>query len=250
MQVESLATNEGVVKEALKEPDQTVTSDSTDTGTTVEEPSSRESTSVEPADAETPEKLSPQDSAEESQEHGEDVGKPKRRGSGRRRERVNSKKAAAAQSSASASAKSIDGNDEVDASEENAIPAAKESTSPENPPSETDTKTVTQTAKQQPADEAKVSQRQPSQLKSSVRSLANKDETSTGGLSLASRKVPDVISDKAVGTSASKGSAAVQQSTPAKAADIPSQAAGESSAIEADSESVSDTEIAAEKVND
>ncbi len=42
--------------------------------------------------------------------------------------------------------------------------------------------------------EPKVSQRQPSQLKSSVRSLANKDgnENSGGGLSFASKKVADV----------------------------------------------------------
>lgn len=44
------------------------------------------------------------------------------------------------------------------------------------------------------ADSPRVSQRQPSQLKSTVKSLANKDEKSngSGGLSFASRKVPDV----------------------------------------------------------
>lgn len=41
-------------------------------------------------------------------------------------------------------------------------------------------------------DEPKVSQRQPSQLKSSVRSLANKDEQPRGGSSFASKKVADV----------------------------------------------------------
>ncbi len=42
------------------------------------------------------------------------------------------------------------------------------------------------------ADDKPVSQRQPSQLKSTVRSLANRDETPSSGLSFASRKVTDV----------------------------------------------------------
>ena len=195
--------------------------------------------------------LSTQDSTEEPQEHSEDLGKPKRRGSGRRRERVNSKKAAAAQSTPSAT--SADANDDVDSSEETARPVAKEAESPESSSSETatDTETVTQSIDQQPADEAKVSQRQPSQLKSSVRSLANKDEAATGGLSLASRKVPDVIPDKVVSTSASVGTAAVEQaSTQTPAVDKTSQAADEISAAETVSGSASEIKIAAEKVNE
>ena len=77
--------------------------------------------------------------------------KQKRRGGGRRRERVNNKKAAAAQ--------------QTDTSDPTSAPVD--------------------------SDKGKVSQRQPSQLKSSVRSLANKDGESTRS-SLASRKVPDV----------------------------------------------------------
>jgi len=59
------------------------------------------------------------------------------------------------------------------------------------------------------ADGQRVSQRQPSQLKSSVRSLANKDESgsnssSGGGLSFASRKVADVKPQSTASTTASK----------------------------------------------
>jgi hypothetical protein len=42
------------------------------------------------------------------------------------------------------------------------------------------------------AEDTKVSQRQPSQLKSTVRSLANKDDQPRGGSSFASKKVADV----------------------------------------------------------
>ncbi len=96
----------------------------------------------------------------------DDESKPsKRRGGGRRRERVNNKKAAAA--------KAEQGGTHSDVK---AVAA--------NDPS--------------PMDEPKVSQRQPSQLKSSVRSLAAKEDNATSSMSFASRKVVDVDKNAAI----------------------------------------------------
>ncbi len=75
------------------------------------------------------------------------------------------------------------------------IPAAQPTGSSSDAPTHASDKAKTET------DSQRVSQRQPSQLKSSVRSLANKDDDGDkargssgggGGLSFASRKVPDV----------------------------------------------------------
>ena len=97
-----------------------------------------------------------------------------------------------------------------------------------------------------------MSQRQPSQLKSSVRSLANKDDGATSGLSLASRKVPDVMPENVVSPSASTDTTAVEQASPqVPATDIPSSASADVSATQPDSGSESDTKTtAAEKVNE
>ena len=264
VQDESPVSNEGSAEDVVSKPVQSEISASADADAAVEStsvaPAAPEPQSAEPAELPTvqedvqnalpsgeetvtSEEPSPQDSAEDTQEHGGDSGKPKRRGSGRRRERVNSKKAAAARNSPEAESKPS--GDKVDAAEKTVISATEESASSRRSAQETEAKTVTQTVDRQPADEAKVSQRQPSQLKSSVRSLANKDETPTGGLSLASRKVPDVIPDEVVvSTPASSGAAAVQQPVPA--VEIAPQAADDSSTTKA----VNQNQIAAEKVND
>ena len=49
-----------------------------------------------------------------------------------------------------------------------------------------------------------MSQRQPSELKSTVRSLASKEEAPSGGMSLASKKVPDIAADTVAVTQVAK----------------------------------------------
>lgn len=105
----------------------------------------------------------PSNDLQDSDSSSDETVQGKRRSGGRRRERVNSKKAAAAE------AQSVDGGPVA------AIPAA--------------------VSENKPADENNISQRQPSQLKSSVRSLANKDDNAGGGMSFASRKVVDMGSN-------------------------------------------------------
>jgi len=202
--------------------------------------------------------------------HDEDGTKPKRRGGGRRRERVNSKKAAAQAdhdsepatdapaavvdmisegapapksdaapkpNSASrtdapakaAPASKADTTPKAEAAPKaKAAPAPKEDVAPKAdsavkaaPAPKADATTKTTSApkadkkttdaspgKQQAttnAEDAKVSQRQPSELKSSVRSLASKDDSAAGGgLSFASKKVADVEAPASSGKTQSK----------------------------------------------
>ncbi len=76
-----------------------------------------------------------------------------------------------------------------------AAPAAKADATPkaEATLKSAETKNAPTAKTESGADEAKVSQRQPSELKSSVRSLAGKEERPSGGLSFASKKVADVV---------------------------------------------------------
>ena len=100
----------------------------------------------------------------------------KRRTSSPRREKARSKKASAPASTRSS----------TDDSAEKAV------TTPTNP------EPATTTSATEDSQEPKVSQRQPSQLKSTVRSLANKEDgRGSGGLSFASKKVADVDAAKA-----------------------------------------------------
>lgn len=164
----------------------------------------------------------------------EDSDKPKRRGGSRRRERVNSKKAAAAQASpeksdsgsgdAMTATSSSDADpapladaeigskttssEQSDAEEVVVEPASAKATSTrktvaEEPDASTpagEQAETTRASSAQPT-EAKVSQRQPSQLKSTVRSLANKDDAPVGGMSLASKRVPDITPEAVVAQS-------------------------------------------------
>nr|WP_236994772.1 Rne/Rng family ribonuclease [Granulosicoccus antarcticus] len=152
--------------------------------------SAEEPAAVEPAEATEaePAAISELDS-EDPSDDSDDTGKPKRRGGGRRRERVNSKKAAAAKSPTPA--ETADSNDTTTTAEESTKPEKHQPEPADISPVETSASEATTHVV---TEESKVSQRQPSQLKSSVRSLANKDESgSGGGLSLASKRVPDVI---------------------------------------------------------
>ena len=97
-------------------------------------------------------------------------GKTRRRGGSRRRERVNSKKAAAAVAESTTSSE----YDETPA--EGSLHSEEPLHSTASP-------------------EVVISQRQPSQLKNTVRSLAGRDESAGSGFSLASRKIPDVRPD-------------------------------------------------------
>jgi|GEM_PF-416301 len=97
-------------------------------------------------------------------------------------------------------------------------PAAKEDAAPKataapkvgavakpasTPKADLKTSDATLGKQQATADDAKVSQRQPSELKSSVRSLASKDDSAAGGgLSFASKKVADVVAPLTSGKSA------------------------------------------------
>ncbi len=161
---------------------------------------------------------------------GNDDSKPKRRGGGRRRERVNNKKAAAADpvsADTTEATSAAPSNTPVTTAPEAAKPeaakpeaakpeaakpeaakpeaakpeaakleAAKPKTTPAPAPSAPESKAKT-------ADESNVSQRQPSQLKSTVRSLANKDESPrSSGSSFASKKVADVVAPVAKPTQA------------------------------------------------
>ncbi|MGQ7844149.1 Rne/Rng family ribonuclease [Granulosicoccus sp. 3-233] len=167
-----------------------------------------------------------------NEESSDDSDKPRRRGGSRRRERVNSKKAAAAKASpvdttvdssdALAETATASADTTVSVAREQAAekPAASEiadtaDKTPEPLPTVRES-SPTEVAASQASDnkqetgingsgqssEARVSQRQPSQLKSTVRSLANKDEGASGGMSLASRKVPDVTPETVVGVQA------------------------------------------------
>ena len=101
----------------------------------------------------------------------------KRRSSSKRREKAKSKKAATSDSTTSVS-------------DDTSVPPSATTSNPEPASSGSDSD-----GNQEP----KVSQRQPSQLKSTVRSLANKEGgSSSGGLSFASKKVADVDAAKAV----------------------------------------------------
>ncbi len=153
----------------------------------------------------------------------EDAEKPKRRGGGRRRERVNSKKAAAAQ------AKPVEADSDLSAAHNSSgsdAPAASQASGESETGSSAEAINTDEASDKESADdsiatkaadaskiatdqtssvqageqasEVRVSQRQPSQLKSTVRSLANKDEANSGGMSLASRKVPDITPESTV----------------------------------------------------
>lgn len=93
-----------------------------------------------------------------------------------------------------------------------------------------------------PADESqagRISQRQPSELKSSVRSLANKDDAAaSSGMSLASRKVPDITPDTLVEVTPHSSTSDQSTST------VPGTPANEDRSADIDEA----TEIAAEKV--
>ena len=111
----------------------------------------------------------------------------KRRATSRRRTRVDSKKTAADGDSDTAKDSSADTSESRAPSA-----AASKPVTPQASPSSTASQSPEPSPAQASADasEPKVSQRQPSELKSSVRSLANKD--SAGGSSFASKKVADV----------------------------------------------------------
>ena len=180
------------------------------------------------ADTETATEDDPSDEAGDAapaDEAADDSDKPKRRGGSRRRERVNSKKAAAAQASPektdsdasdamtatsssdaepapladSESASETTSSEQADAEEVSTEPASEKAASTRKPVAEKpaastpgDEQAENANASSGQPTEAKVSQRQPSQLKSTVRSLANKDEAPAGGMSLASKRVPDI----------------------------------------------------------
>ena len=168
-------------------------------------------------------------SAADSTATDDELNKPKRRGGGRRRERVNSKKAAAAQANGDDSAGAAEDTSPIAPKAEpadtpeasKAAPAraaatpkpaesapsasAKTPAAPKKPKADaavsSEPKPESKPEQSKPVDEKKpaangsaedpkVSQRQPSQLKSSVRSLASKEDAPVS--SFASKKVADV----------------------------------------------------------
>ncbi len=144
---------------------------------------------------------------------GSDSSKPKRRGGGRRRERVNSKKAAAAEAGTtepSAPAPQATSSAPV------AQPAATSQESVNKPAAQAAVSEQTPkpaASKAKPSgDDSNVSQRQPSELKSTVRSLANKDDASRSNRSsFASKKIADVeapVTSPTVESNAAAGSKA------------------------------------------
>ncbi|MFK8075261.1 MAG: Rne/Rng family ribonuclease [Granulosicoccus sp.] len=123
---------------------------------------------------------------------GSDSAKPKRRGGGRRRERVNSKKAAAAEANTPVPSTP---DAQVSTNASVAQPTVTTQDSVNKPVAQAPVSEQTpKAAKAKPSgDESNVSQRQPSELKSTVRSLANKDDASRSTRSsFASKKIADV----------------------------------------------------------
>ncbi len=173
---------------------------------------------------------------EASGEESDSAQKSKRRGGGRRRERVNNKKAAAAQATSDTDATAQSTSDSASSAETTKVKTPASAAAPATSSAETQAKPdqakaakpapvntpAATSAPKKPAQEAsastakvaedsKVSQRQPSELKSTVRSLANKDEKPAGGgLSFASKKVADVESPATAKKADAKSPAASQ----------------------------------------